>query len=69
VLVRDEDGREQRFEIVSSQTAAPAEGRISIESPVARGLIGLAVGQQAQVSLAARLAQLHRAQRGVTASG
>ena len=51
VLVRDEDGREQRFEIVSSQTAAPAEGKISIESPVARGLIGLAVGQQAQVAL------------------
>jgi transcription elongation factor GreA len=51
VLVRDEDGREQRFEIVSSQTAAPAEGRISIESPVARGLIGLAAGQVAQVAL------------------
>ena len=49
--VRDEDGREQRFEIVSSQTAAPAEGRISIESPVARALIGLAVGEQAQVVL------------------
>ena len=49
--VRDEDGREQRFEIVSSQTAAPAAGKISIESPVARGLIGLAVGQQAQVAL------------------
>jgi transcription elongation factor GreA len=51
VLVRDEDGREQRFEIVSSQTAAPAQGRISIESPVARGLIGLAAGQVAQVAL------------------
>jgi transcription elongation factor GreA len=51
VLVRDEDGREQRFEIVSSQTAAPAEGKISIESPVARGLVGLAVGEQALVTL------------------
>src|ERR1700691_6010758 len=35
VLVRSDDGREQRFVIVSSQSAAPGEGRISIESPVA----------------------------------
>jgi transcription elongation factor GreA len=51
VVVRDEDGREQRFEIVSSQTAAPAEGKISIESPVARGLLGLSAGEQAQITL------------------
>jgi transcription elongation factor GreA len=51
VLVRDEEGREQRFELVSSQTAAPAQGKISIESPVARGLLGLAVGEHAQITL------------------
>jgi len=51
VLVRGEDGREQRFEIVSSQAAAPAEGKISIESPVARGLLGLAPGAHATVAL------------------
>src|SRR5579863_8196683 len=34
VHVRDGDGREQRFEIVSSQTASPSDGKISIESPV-----------------------------------
>jgi transcription elongation factor GreA len=51
VLVRDEEGHEQRFEIVSSQTAEPAQGKISIESPVARALLGLAVGEQAQVAL------------------
>ena len=51
VTVRDEEGREQRFEIVSSQTAPPAEGKISIESPVARGLLGLAVGGHAQITL------------------
>jgi transcription elongation factor GreA len=51
VRVRDEDGREQRFEIVSSQTAVPAAGKISIESPVARALLGLAVGEGAQVVL------------------
>jgi transcription elongation factor GreA len=51
VLVRDEEGREQRFEIVSSQTAAPARGKISVESPVARGLLGLSVGEHAQIAL------------------
>jgi transcription elongation factor GreA len=51
VLVRDEDGAERRFEIVSSQTAAPAAGKISIESPVARGLLGLSAGQHAQIAL------------------
>jgi len=35
---------EQSFEIVSSQTAAPAQGKISVESPVARGLLGLCAG-------------------------
>src|SRR5580692_903862 len=33
VHVRDGDGREQRFQIVSSHAAVPAEGKISIESP------------------------------------
>jgi transcription elongation factor GreA len=51
VSVRDEDGREQRFEIVSSQTAAPAQGKISVESPVARALLGTAVGAEAEVTL------------------
>ena len=51
VNVRDGDGREQRFEIVSSQAASPSEGRISIESPVARALLGLAPGGEATVAL------------------
>ena len=51
VIVRDEDGREQRFEIVSSQTAAPAQGKISIESPVARALLGVSAGEQVAVAL------------------
>ena len=51
VHVRDGDGREQRFEIVSSQAASPSEGKISIESPVARGLLGLAPGGEATVAL------------------
>jgi transcription elongation factor GreA len=51
VTVRDEEGREQRFEIVSSQTAAPAKGKISVESPVARALIGTAVGAETEITL------------------
>jgi transcription elongation factor GreA len=49
--VRDGEGREQRFEIVSVQAAAPAEGRISIESPVARALLGHAPGAEVTVAL------------------
>jgi transcription elongation factor GreA len=51
VRVRGDDGREQHFQIVSSQSAVPGEGRISIESPVARALLGLAPGAQVTVSL------------------
>jgi transcription elongation factor GreA len=51
VVIRGEDGREQRFQIVSSQSAAPADGKISIESPVARALLGLTPGGQVTVSL------------------
>jgi transcription elongation factor GreA len=51
VSVRDEEGREQRFEIVSSQTAAPGQGKISIESPVARALLGVSAGEEVEVTL------------------
>jgi transcription elongation factor GreA len=51
VRVRDEEGREQSFEIVSSQTAAPAQGRISVESPVAKALLGVALGGEVEVAL------------------
>jgi transcription elongation factor GreA len=51
VVVRDEAGKEQRFEIVSSRSAAPSSGQISIESPVAKALLGLHAGQEAAVVL------------------
>ena len=51
VHARAGDGREQRFEIVSTQSAVPGEGKISIESPVARALLGLAPGDSATVTL------------------
>jgi transcription elongation factor GreA len=51
VHVRDTDGREQRFEIVSTQAAAPAQGKISIEAPVARALLGHTPGAEVTVAL------------------
>ena len=51
VVVRDEDGAEQTWRIVSSHDAAPREGRLSAESPVAVALLGRAPGEQAAVTL------------------
>lgn len=51
VVVRDGGGIERRWKIVSSHDAAPAQGKISAESPVARGLLGLRVGDVARVAL------------------
>jgi transcription elongation factor GreA len=51
VLVRDQDGVEQTWRIVSSHDASPAEGRLSAESPVAVALLGRAPGEKTSVSL------------------
>jgi transcription elongation factor GreA len=51
VVVRDQDGREHTWRIVSSHDAAPAEGRLSAESPVAVALLGRAPGDEASVLL------------------
>jgi transcription elongation factor GreA len=51
VVVRDQDGGEQTWRIVSSHDAAPAEGRLSAESPVAVALLGRAPGEEASVLL------------------
>ncbi len=51
VLVRDQDGVERTWRIVSSRDAAPGEGRLSAESPVAVALLGRATGEQVSVSL------------------
>lgn len=46
------DGKAERsWKIVSSHDAAPAEGRISADSPVAKALLGLRAGEEANVSL------------------
>jgi transcription elongation factor GreA len=51
VVVRDQDGVEQTWRIVSSHDASPREGRLSAESPVAVALLGRAPGEQAAVVL------------------
>jgi transcription elongation factor GreA len=51
VVVRDQDGAEQTWRIVSSHDAAPREGRLSAESPVAVALLGRRIGDQVSVSL------------------
>jgi transcription elongation factor GreA len=50
-VVRDEQGVEQTWRIVSSHDAAPREGRLSAESPMAVALLGRAPGEQTAVSL------------------
>ena len=45
ILLRDEDGKEVRYQIVGSDEAEPAKGRISIMAPLARTLIGKKVGE------------------------
>lgn len=51
VVVADEAGVEQTWTIVSSHEAAPKEGRLSIESPVAKALTGRRAGEQASIPL------------------
>jgi transcription elongation factor GreA len=51
VLVRDQDDVEHSWRIVSSHEAAPAEGRLSAESPVALALLGRRPGESVSVAL------------------
>jgi transcription elongation factor GreA len=52
VTVQSGDGKE-KFTIVGSAEAAPAEGRISNESPVGRALLGRKKGETIEVSVPA----------------
>src|SRR5271165_491642 len=49
VVVRDENGAEQTWELVSSHEAAPPQGRLSVDSPVARALIGSRAGDRVTI--------------------
>ncbi|MBI2469247.1 MAG: transcription elongation factor GreA [Candidatus Rokubacteria bacterium] len=49
VRLRSADGKEVRYQIVGSDEADPAAGRISILSPLARTLIGKEVGDEVRL--------------------
>ena len=51
VLLEDAAGKEVRYQIVGSDEAQPAAGRISVLSPLARGLIGKRVGDHIAAQL------------------
>ena len=51
VVVADESGARQTWTIVSSHEAAPKEGRLSIESPVAKALTGRRAGEKTSIPL------------------
>ena len=51
VSVRDAEGSEETWEIVSSHDASPRDGRLSVESPMATALLGRAAGEETSVSL------------------
>jgi transcription elongation factor GreA len=53
VLLEDEAGKEVRYQIVGSDEAEPAIGRISVMSPLARTLIGKRVGETVTAQLPA----------------
>jgi transcription elongation GreA/GreB family factor len=48
--VERDDGRRQRFRIVGEDEADPAAGRISYVSPLARALVGAAIGDVVSVA-------------------
>src|SRR5499425_3530316 len=53
VLLEDENGKEIRYQIVGSDEAEPAKGRISVLAPLARTLIGKRVGDRVTAKLPA----------------
>ena len=50
VSVRGPDGKKRDYQLVGPTEAAPAEGRISHESPVGRALLGKKRGDKVQVT-------------------
>jgi transcription elongation factor GreA len=49
VEVEDENGKRNTYTLVASREAAPAEGKLSVESPVAAALSGKKAGDTAAV--------------------
>ena len=53
IKLEDEAGKEHRYQIVGSDEATPAKGRISVLAPLARALIGKRIGDRVTAQLPA----------------
>ncbi|HAM35514.1 MAG TPA: transcription elongation factor GreA [Elusimicrobia bacterium] len=53
VTVQDEDGDETTYTLVGADESDPAEGRISVYSPLAQGLLHKKVGEKVSIELPA----------------
>ena len=51
VFMEDEEGSEHIIRLVDQNESAPKEGRISVQSPIGKALIGLQAGDNAEVQL------------------
>ncbi len=59
VLIRNQDGKIDRYIIVGTAEASAGEGKISCESPVGKSLIGRKKGDKVEVRTPAGLMKLH----------
>jgi len=59
VEVRDEQGRTARYTLVGATEASAREGKLSIESPVAKALVGARVGDDVDVETPRGVRRLH----------
>jgi transcription elongation factor GreB len=50
VTIEDEEGEQSRYRIVGPDESDASKGRISMDSPLARALLGRAVGEEVSVS-------------------
>lgn len=58
VLIQNQDGKIDRFTIVGTAEANPADGKISSESPVGKALLGKKKGDRVEVYTPAGLVKL-----------
>ena len=53
VTIQDDDGDQLTYIMVGEDESDPAEGKLSVYSPLAQGLLGKKIGETAQVELPA----------------
>jgi transcription elongation factor GreA len=59
VTLRDEDGDETTYTLVGSDESDPAQGRISVYSPLAQGLLHKKAGEKVSVEMPAGPREFH----------